>query len=96
MKIQVTNIRRRSNGTVNMDFYRWKAFLLRREATNQLLHRFGRFVRPLIGAVAILVSYALLLPRNPVPQGAAAKLAPAKFFPLSHSLRTPRLNHRSQ
>jgi hypothetical protein len=69
MRIQVTNIRRRSNGTVDMDFYRRKTFLLRREATNQILHRFGRFVRPLIGAVAILVSYALLLPRNPVPQG---------------------------
>jgi hypothetical protein len=96
MRIQVTNIRCRSNGTVDTDFYRRKAFLLRREATNQILHRFGRFVRPLIGAVAILVSYALLLPRNPAPQGAAGKLAPAKVFPQSDSLRTSRLNHRSQ
>jgi hypothetical protein len=59
------------------------------------LHRFGRFVRSLIGAVAILVDYALSL-RNPVPQGAASKLAPAKVFPQSNSLRTSRLNHRSQ
>ena len=79
MRIQVTNIRCRSNGTVDTDFYRRKAFLLRREATNQILHRFGCFVRPLIGAVAILVNYALSL-RNPVPQGAASKLAPARSF----------------
>ena len=95
MRIQVTNIRRRSNGTVDMDFYRRKAFLLRRETTNQILRRLGRSAWPLIGAVAILVNYALSL-RNPVPQGAASKLAPVKVFPQSNSLRTSSLNHRSQ
>ena len=39
MQLQVTNIHRRSNGTVDMDVYRWKAFLLRRETTNQILRR---------------------------------------------------------
>jgi hypothetical protein len=94
MRIQVTYIHRRSNGTVDMDVYRRKAFLLRRETTTQILHRFGRIVRTLIGTAAILVSYALSL-RNPVPQG-ASKLAPAKVSPRSNSLRTSRLNHRSQ
>jgi len=92
--MQVTNMHRRSNGTVDMDVYRRKAFLLRRETTNQILHRFGHIVRTLIGIVAILVSYAPSL-RNPVPQG-ASKLAPAKVSPLFSSLRTSRLNHRSQ
>ena len=61
-----------------------RAFLLRRETTNQILRRFGRSVRPrLIGAIAILVSYALFLPRNPLPQGAGSTFAPAKVSPLS-------------
>jgi len=88
MRIQPTNIHRRSNGTVDMDVYRRKAFLLRRETTNQILRRLGLFVRPLIGAVAIPVSYVLLLPRNPVQQGVASKFARAKVSPLSDSPRS--------
>jgi hypothetical protein len=97
MQSQVTNIHRRSNGTVDTDVYRRKAFLLRREATNQILRRLGRSVLPrLIGAIAILVSYILFLPRNPLPQGAGSTLAPAKMSLLPDALRAPKLNHRSQ
>ena len=96
MQLQVTNIHRRSNGTLDTDVYRQRAILSRRETTNQILRRLGRSARPLLGAIAILVSYALLLPRNPLPQGAASTLAPAKVYPLSDSLRTPKSNHRSQ
>jgi hypothetical protein len=96
MRLQVTNIHRRSNGTIDTDVYRRKAFLLRRETTNQILRRLGRSARPLLGAIAILVNYALLVLRNPVPQGATSMLAPAKVSPLSGSLRTPKSNHRSQ
>jgi hypothetical protein len=94
--MQLTNIYRRSNGTVDMDVYRRIAFRLRRETTNQILRRFGRPVRALSGQIAVVVSYALLLQRDPVPQGTASKLAPAKVTPLFDSLRTPRLNHRNQ
>jgi hypothetical protein len=96
MQLQVTNIHRRSNGTLDIDVYCQRAILLRRETTNQILRRLGRSARPLLGAIAILVSYALLLPRNPLPQGAASMLAPAKVSPLSDSLRTLKSNHRSQ
>ena len=96
MRFQVINIHRRSNGTVDTDVYRQKAFVLRREATNQILRRLGRILRPLIGAIAIPVSYVLLLPRNPVRQGATSKFARAKVFLLSDSLKTPKLDHRSQ
>jgi len=97
MQIQVTSIRRRSNGTVDMDVYRRKAFLLRRETTKQILRWFGRSVLPrLIGAIAILVSYILLLPRNRLPQGACSTFAPAKVSLLPGPLRTPKPNHRSQ
>ena len=97
MQIQVTKIHRRSNGTVDMDVYRRKAFLLRRETTNQILRRLGRSVLPrLIGAIVILVSSILLLPRNPLLQGAGSTFAPAKVSLLFDPLRTPKLNHRSQ
>ena len=97
MQIQVTKIHRRSNGTVDMDVYRRKAFLLRRETTNQILRRLGRSVLPrLIGAIVILVSPILLLPRNPLLQGAGSTFAPAKVSLLFDPLRTPKLNHRSQ
>ena len=96
MQLEVTNIHRRSNGTVDTDVYRRKAFLLLRETTNQILRRLGRPARPLLGAIATLLSYPLPLPRNPVPQGANSMLVPARVSPLSDSLRTPKSNHRSQ
>ena len=97
MQLQVTNIHRRSNGTLDTDVYRQRAILLRRETTNQILRRLGRSVLPrLIGPVAILVSYVLFLPRNPLPQGAGSKLAPAKVSLLPDSLKTSKWNHRSQ
>ena len=97
MQIQVTNIHRRSNGTVDTDVYRRKAFLLRRETTTRILRRLGRSILPrLIGPVAILVSYVLFLPRNPLPQGAGSTFAPAKVSLLPDSLKTSKWNHRSQ
>jgi len=68
---------------------------MRRETTNQMLRWLGHIVRPLVGAIAILLSYALLLSRNPGRQGAASKFTP-KVSPLSGLLRTAKLNHRSQ
>ena len=97
MQIQVANIHRRSNGTVDTDVYRRKAFLLRRETTNRTLRWLGRSVLPrLIGAIVILVSYVLFLPRNPLPQGAGSTFAPAKVSLLPDSLKTSKWNHRSQ
>ena len=93
MRIQVTNIQRRSNGTVDTDVYRREAFLLRRESTNRILRQFGRFVRPYIGAIAIVISSALVLP---AAEGAVSKLAQAKVSSLSNSLRTFKSNQRSQ
>ena len=96
MEMQVTNINRRSNGTADIDIYRRKAFLLRRETRNKILRRFGRSVRPLIGAVAILVSSVSLLLRNPMPQRAIPVFAPVKVSLLPDSLKPPKSDHRSQ
>lgn len=89
MRIQVTNIDRRSNGTVDIDVYRRKALLLRRKTTNQILRRLGRSAWPLIGAIAIVISSALLLP---AAEGAGSKLAQAKVSSLSNSLKTFKSN----
>jgi hypothetical protein len=55
-------INRRSNGTIDIDFYRQEAFLLRRQATNKFFRRLGRAGRPLIGVATIIANYALLIP----------------------------------
>ena len=66
----IEKIKRRSNGTVDVDFYRQEAFLLRREATNKLFKRIRRASRPLISTVTIVANYALLMPRESSPPSA--------------------------
>jgi hypothetical protein len=65
--MSIEKIERRSNGTIDVDFYRQEAFLLRREATNKFFRRIRRASRPLIGAVTIITNYTLLTPREPSP-----------------------------
>ena len=65
--MNIETIKRRSNGTVDIDFYRQEAFLLRREATNKFFRRIRRASRPLIGVATIIANYALLTPREPSP-----------------------------
>ena len=60
-------IKRRTNGTVDVDFYREEAFLLRRDATNKFFRRIRRASRPFIGTVTLIANYALLTPREPSP-----------------------------
>jgi hypothetical protein len=52
---------RRSNRTVDTNFYRQEAFLLRREAANQIFRRLWLVGRPLIGTAAIIAAYASAL-----------------------------------
>ena len=63
----IEKIKRRANGTVDVDFYRQEAFLLRREATNKFFRRIRRASRPFIGTVTLIANYALLTPREPSP-----------------------------
>lgn len=65
--MNIETIKLRSNGTVDIDFYRQEAFLLRREATNKFFRRIRRASRPLIGVATIIANYALLTPREPSP-----------------------------
>ena len=63
--MNIEKIKRLSNGTIYVDFYRQETFCLRREATNKLFRRIRLASRPLIGAVTIIANYALLTPREP-------------------------------
>jgi hypothetical protein len=65
--MHMDNIHRRANGTIDIDFYRREAFLLRRQATRKIFRRIGRLGKPLIGAVTIVATYALVPPRDPLP-----------------------------
>jgi hypothetical protein len=65
--MSIEKIKRRSNGTIDVDFYRQEAFLLRRESMNKLFRRIRRASRPLIGVTTIIANYALLTPRDPAP-----------------------------
>lgn len=65
--MNIETIKLRSSGTVDIDFYRQEAFLLRREATNKFFRRIRRASRPLIGVATIIANYALLTPREPSP-----------------------------
>ena len=68
--MNIDKIKRRSNGTIDVDFYRQEAFLLRREATNKFFRRVRRASRPLIGVATIIANYALPTPREPSPPSA--------------------------
>jgi len=67
--MNIEKIKRLSNGTIDVDFYRQEAFLLRREATNRIFRRIRRGSRPLICVVTIIANYALLTPREPSSPG---------------------------
>lgn len=62
-------IHRRGNGTIDTDFYRQEAFLLRRQATNKFFRHLRRAGRPLVRSAAIIATYFLLSPRDPLPPG---------------------------
>jgi hypothetical protein len=54
-------VRRRSNGTINIDGYRREARTLREQARAKFFRNAGRAVHPFIGGMAIIVAYAFAL-----------------------------------
>lgn len=62
---------RRSNGTIDIDFYRQRAILLRRTATNRTFRQLWQATRPLIGTAAIIATYATALHLMFTPMAAA-------------------------
>jgi len=64
------NVRRRKNGTIDIDFYRREASILHRETTNRIFRRAARLGRPFVKATTIVLTYALVAPLDPLPPGA--------------------------
>jgi hypothetical protein len=59
--MQIESVRRRSNGTIDIDSYRWEARALREQTRAEFFRNTGRAVRPFIGGMAIIVAYASAL-----------------------------------
>jgi hypothetical protein len=70
--MHIGNIQRRGNGTVDIDFYRREAFLLRREAMNKFFLGLVQLGGSLIRSIAMIGSYALVQPRDQVSPGASS------------------------
>ena len=75
---------RRSNGTVDVDFYRREAFLLRREATNRIFRRLWQIGRPQIETAMIIAAYVCILHLMFAP-GAAAGMSAAIKAPADYT-----------
>lgn len=59
--MQIEPIRRRNNGTIDIDSYRRDALMLREQTRTEFFRSIGRAVRPLTGVVAIIVAYTSAL-----------------------------------
>jgi hypothetical protein len=70
--MHIGNIQHRTNGTIDIDFYRREAFLLRREAMNKFVLGLVQLGGSLIRSIAMIGSYALVQPRDQVPPGASS------------------------
>jgi hypothetical protein len=81
--MQTQQIRRRSNGTIDIDSYRQEALVLRAQAMRRLSNKGRLLPWPLIGAVAIVVAYVTFLPRTPVPPSASSMLVSANLSLMS-------------
>jgi hypothetical protein len=78
--MQTDTIRRRSNGTIDIDCYRQEALTRRAQTRTQFFSSVGRAVRPLMGAVAIIVAYISAL-HQMFPAPAAAEMPGAIAAP---------------
>lgn len=81
--MQTLQIRRRSNGTIDIDSYRQEALVLRAGTMRRTLNKGRRSPWPLIGAAAIIAAYVTFVPRTPVPPSASSMLVSANISLLS-------------
>jgi hypothetical protein len=77
MTIQIQQIRRRTNDTVDIDYYRNQALMLRREAMINTAHGVDFSTLRLVAAAALIFALIAMPSRDPAPKGTAANAAPA-------------------
>jgi Protein of unknown function (DUF3455) len=59
--MEIEPVRRRSNGTIDIDSYRREARTLREQTRAEFFRSVGRALRPFVGGTAIIVAYAFAL-----------------------------------
>ncbi len=64
MTARTVKIRRRSNGSIDVDFYRGRALMLRHEARCDLMRGAGGFGWAAAVAMVVLLAVAVLAPRR--------------------------------
>ncbi|MGA7386457.1 MAG: DUF3455 domain-containing protein [Pseudolabrys sp.] len=72
--MQTDTIRRRSNGTIDIDCYRQEALIQRAQTRTQFFRSLGHVARPVIGTAAIIVAYISTL--HLMSQGSVAAEVP--------------------
>jgi hypothetical protein len=82
--MHIDKVHRRTNGTIDIDFYRRESFFLRREATNKFFRGVGQLARSLSGAVTFVITYVLLKPRDPPSPGVRSIFVSANVPPASN------------
>ena len=75
--MQTQQIRRRANGTIDIDSYRQDALVLRVQATRRILNKVRRLLWPLIGVVAVVAAHVAFLPRTSAPPSTSSMLVSA-------------------
>ena len=77
MTTQTHQVRRRTNGTIDIDYYRNHALMLRREAMRNMARGVDFSVLRLVATAALIVALIAMTSRGPAPRGTAANAAPA-------------------
>jgi hypothetical protein len=77
MTTQTQQIRRRTNGTIDIDHYRNHALMLRREAMTNMARGVDFSVLRLIAVATLIVALIAMTSHGPAPRGTAANAAPA-------------------
>ena len=77
MTSQTQQIRRLTNGTIDIDHYRNHTLKLRRQAMRNMAGGVDFSVLRLVAGAALIVALIAMTSRGPVPKGTAANAAPA-------------------
>lgn len=79
MTTETEQVRRRTNGTVDIDYYRNRSLMLRREAMTNVARGVNFSVVQLVAA-ALLVALIAMISRGSASNGTAANAAPAAIM----------------
>ena len=86
--MQTEEIRRRDNGTIDIDYYRQRALSARREVMTNFFRGAGRVARPLIAVAVLSLAVYTVAVRAPSTAGEVRSFPPIQFKGTLTLLRT--------